>query len=381
MATNRPILPYARQSVSDDDIEAVVEVLRSDWLTTGPKVDVFETAFADFVGAAEAVAVANGTAALHAAMAAAGIRASDEVIVPAMTFVASANAAIYQRARPVIADVDGATLLIDPRSVEEKITARTKAIVAVDYAGQPCDYDALRRIAEPRGLTLIADACHALGAEYKDKKVGAIADFTVFSFHPVKHITTGEGGMITTADRGAAEQMRRFRSHGINANHRQRSEQETWRYDMESLGYNYRLSDFQCALGLSQLGTAPARLARRREIARAYDRAFCAFANVKPLIAAPQVLHAYHLYVIRVRDRARVFRNLRQRGIGVNVHYLPVHLHPYYRRTLGTAPGDCPVAEQAYEEILSLPMFSGMTMDDACRVIEAVAEEVEEHAA
>jgi perosamine synthetase len=381
MATNRPMLPYARQSVSDDDIEAVIDVLRSDWLTTGPKVEAFERAFADFAGVSEAVTFANGTAALHAAMVAAGVDAGDEVIVPAMTFVASANAAIYLRARPVIADVDGATLLIDPRSVEGKITERTKAIVAVDYAGQPCDYDALRSLAESHGLTLIGDACHALGAEYKDKKVGAIADFTVFSFHPVKHITTGEGGMITTADRRAAEQMRRFRSHGINANHRERSEQETWRYDMESLGYNYRLSDFQCALGLSQLGTLPARLVRRREIARVYDSAFAAFANVKPLIVAPRVHHAYHLYVIRVRERARVFRNLRQRGIGVNVHYLPIHLHPYYRRTFSTAPGDCPVAEQAYEEILSLPMFSGMTIDDACRVIEAVAEEVEEHAA
>jgi perosamine synthetase len=381
MATNRPMLPYARQSVSDDDIQAVVDVLRSDWLTTGPKVDAFERAFADFVGAPEAVAVANGTAALHAAMAAAGVGAGDEVIVPAMTFVASANAAIYLGARPVIADVDAGTLLIDPRSVEQKITDGTKAIVAVDYTGQPCDYDALRRIAEPRGLTLIADACHALGAEYKDKKVGAIADFTVFSFHPVKHITTGEGGMITTADPRAADEMRRFRSHGINANHRERSAHETWRYEMESLGYNYRLSDFQCALGLSQLGTLPARLARRREIARAYDRAFNGFANVKPLVVVSQVLHAYHLYVVRVRERARVFRNLRQRGIGVNVHYLPVHLHPYYRKTFSTARGNCPVAEQAYEEILSLPMFSGMSIDDACRVIEAVAEEVEEHAA
>jgi perosamine synthetase len=314
-------------------------------------------------------------------MAAAGVGAGDEVIVPAMTFVASANAAIYLGARPVIADVDAGTLLIDPRSVEQKITDGTKAIVAVDYTGQPCDYDALRRIAEPRGLTLIADACHALGAEYKDKKVGAIADFTVFSFHPVKHITTGEGGMITTADPRAADEMRRFRSHGINANHRERSAHETWRYEMESLGYNYRLSDFQCALGLSQLGTLPARLTRRREIARAYDRAFNGFANVKPLVVVSQVLHAYHLYVVRVRERARVFRNLRQRGIGVNVHYLPVHLHPYYRKTFSTARGNCPVAEQAYEEILSLPMFSGMSIDDACRVIEAVAEEVEEHAA
>jgi UDP-4-amino-4,6-dideoxy-N-acetyl-beta-L-altrosamine transaminase len=381
MAMNRPVLPYARQSVSAEDIEAVVEVLRSDWLTTGPKVEAFESAFAEYTGVAEAVAVSNGTAALHAAMYAAGIGPGDEVIVPAMTFVATANAAVYRQARPVIVDVDPMTLLIDPDAVEKKITERTKAIVAVDYAGQPCDYDALRRIADRRGLKLIADACHSLGGEYRGRKVGALADFTVFSFHPVKHITTGEGGMVTTDDHQAGERLRRFRNHGINANHRERSEQDTWRYEMESLGYNYRLTDFQCALGLSQLGTLPARIESRREIARAYDHALRGFAHAMPLGVAPEVLHAYHLYVIRVGDRARAYHALRRRGIGVNVHYLPVHLHSYYRRTFGCAPGDCPVAEQAYEEILSLPMFSGMTIDDACRVIEAVAAEVEDHAA
>ncbi|HTM10429.1 MAG TPA: UDP-4-amino-4,6-dideoxy-N-acetyl-beta-L-altrosamine transaminase [Verrucomicrobiae bacterium] len=381
MATNRPILPYARQSVSADDIQAVVEVLRSDWLTTGPNVERFERAFAEFIGIDHAVAVANGTAALHAAMSAAGIQAGDEVIVPAMTFVASANAALYQQATPVIVDVDPATLLIDPKSVEKKISARTKAIVAVDYAGQPCDYDALRRIAEPRGVKLIADACHSLGAEYKGRKVGSLADLTVFSFHPVKHITTGEGGMITTVDDEMAERLRRFRNHGINADHRERGEKDTWRYEMESLGYNYRLTDFQCALGQSQLYTLPERIARRREIARAYDHAFSGFARATPLGVAAEILHAYHLYVIRVFDRARVYDALRRRGIGVNVHYLPVHLHNYYRRTFGYGPGDCPAAEQAYEEILSLPMFSDMTIDDACRVIEVVAAEVEDHAA
>jgi perosamine synthetase len=378
---NRPVLPYARQSVSAEDIEAVVEVLRSDWLTTGPKVEAFESAFAEHAGVAEAVAVSNGTAALHAAMYAAGIGPGDEVIVPAMTFVATANAAVYRQARPIIVDVDATTLLIDPDTVEKKITERTKAIVAVDYAGQPCDYDALRRIADRRGLKLIADACHSLGGEYRGRKVGALADLTVFSFHPVKHITTGEGGMVTTDDHQAGERLRRFRNHGINANHRERSEQDTWRYEMESLGYNYRLTDFQCALGLSQLGTLPARIESRREIARAYDHALRGFAHAMPLGVAPDILHAYHLYVIRVGDRARAYHALRRRGIGVNVHYLPVHLHSYYRRTFGYGPGDCPVAEQAYEEILSLPMFSGMTIDDACRVIEAVAAEVEDHAA
>jgi perosamine synthetase len=383
---NRPMIPYARQSVNDDDVEAVIEVLRSDWLTTGPKTEAFEAACADFVGAKHAVAVSSGTAALHAAMYAAGVGPGDEVIVPAITFVASANAAVYQGATPVFADVLTDTLCVDPDSLKKKITARTKAIVAVDYAGQPCDYDALATIAACHGLALIGDACHALGAEYKGRKVGGLADLTVFSFHPVKHITTGEGGMVAAADPKLAALMRRFRNHGVNANHHERSRKDTWRYEMEDIGYNYRITDFQCALGLSQLGRLPAQLAARRAIAKRYDEAFAALPHVRPLGVSPQVSHSYHLYVIRLQGRwrggrAELFAQLRQKGIGVNVHYMPVHLHPYYRRRFGYGAGLCPVAERAYEEILSLPMFSGLTAEQVTQVIAAVYEGTERYAA
>jgi perosamine synthetase len=381
------MIPYARQSVSDDDIAAVIEVLRSDWLTTGPKTESFETAFADCVGARHAVVVSSGTAALHAAMYAAGIGAGDEVIVPAITFVATANAAVYLGATPVFADLQPDTLVIDPDSVEKKITSRTKAIVGVDYAGHPCDYDALARIARRDGLTLIGDACHALGGEYKGKKVGTLADLTVFSFHPVKHITTGEGGMVTTADPKLAALMRRFRNHGVGTNHHERNRQDTWYYEMEDIGYNYRITDFQCALGLSQLARLRDQIAARRSIAKHYGEALAALPAVRPLAVSEHVAHAYHLYVIALQSgrwggsRDRLFVHLRKRGIGVNVHYLPVYLHPFYRRRFGTGKGLCPCAEKAYEEILSLPIFPAMTGAEVEQVIEAVYEEVQRYAA
>jgi perosamine synthetase len=372
------MLPYGRQWIDDDDIAAVVDVLRSDWLTTGPHVAEFERAFAICVGAREAVAVSSGTAALHAAVYAAGIGPGDEVIVPAMTFAATANAVVFQGGTPVFADVEPDTLLIDPQQVEIKITPRTKAIIAVDYAGQPCDYDALGALATRHQLRLIADACHALGAEYKGRKAGTLAALTAFSFHPVKHIATGEGGMISTNDAALAERMRRFRNHGIATDHRQRAEQGTWHYEMVDLGYNYRLSDIQCVLGLSQLRKLPGWLARRRAIAGFYDEALPPLAIVRPLAVHPGVAHAYHLYVVLV-DAARVDRQtfyaaLRAEGIGVNVHYMPVHMHPFYRERFGTGRGDCPAAEAAYEAMLSLPMFPHMSDGDARDVVAAIAK-------
>jgi perosamine synthetase len=243
----RPVMPYGRQVIDETDIEAVVQVLRSDWLTTGPRVEEFEQAVARCVDAPYAVAVSNGTAALHAAMYAIGVGPGDEVIVPAMTFAATANSVVYQGGTPVFADVEPQTLLLDPLQVAAKITPRTKAVVAVDYAGQPCDYTALRDIVEKHGVLLIADACHALGASCEGKPVGSLADLTVFSFHPVKHITTGEGGMVVTAHAELAARMRLFRNHGISSDHRQRHQLGTWYYEMTDLGYNYRLTDLQCA--------------------------------------------------------------------------------------------------------------------------------------
>lgn len=368
-------LPYGRQEISKADITAVVDVLTSDWLTTGPTVVRFEQKLAQQVGAREGVAVCNGTAALHAAMDAARVRPADEVVVPAMTFAATANAVLYQGGRPVFVDVDPDTLLIDPEAVARSLTSRTKAIVAVDYAGQPCDYEALRSIASDHGVPLIADACHSLGGSDRGRKVGTLADLTAFSFHPVKPITTGEGGMVVTDDAVMATRMRAFRNHGITSDHRQRTENGTFRYAMELLGYNYRLTDLQSALGISQLDRLDAWTERRRAIAERYREAFAQVKGIKMLTERPDVQHAYHLVVIQVDveeygvDRDALHATLRQAGISANVHYLPVHLHPYYREQLGTGPGLCPVAEAAYERILSLPVYPAMTDADVDRVV------------
>jgi len=371
-------IPYSRQNIDEDDIKAVIEVLRSDWITTGPAVDTFERAVAEFVGTKYGVAVSSGTAALHTAMFAIGIGPGDEVIVPSMTFAATANAIVFQGAAPVFCDVDGETLLIDPKLVESKINSRTKAIIAVDYAGQPCDYDILREIAERNDLVLVADACHSIGGSYKSRKVGTLADLTVFSFHPVKHITTGEGGMVVTDNPEYSKRMKMFRNHGVTLDHRQRNEKGLWFYEMVDLGYNYRITDFQCALGISQLKKLPAWIKRRQEIAAQYNEAFNDLSTIKLLITSSDVSHVYHLYVVKLQslDRDKVFSSLRKAGIGVNVHYIPVHLHPFYRGRFGTKEGLCPVAETAYRQIMSLPMFPVMTDEDIDLVISGIKENV-----
>ncbi len=382
----KTLLPYGRQTIDEHDIQSVVEVLRSDWLTTGPKVREFEQAFARALGAGEAVAVSSGTAALHAAMHALGVGPGDEVIVSALTFAASANCVVYQGATPIFADVDSRTLLIDPKDVKAKITSRTRAVIAVDYAGQPCDYDALREITGRHDLALVADACHSLGASYKGRPVGTLADLTVFSLHPVKAMTTGEGGMITTESFDSAYRMRCFRNHGVTSDRCQREKQGSWLYDMVELGHNYRLSDVQCALGLSQLSKVSEFVARRRAIARSYEEVFSYMTGVRPVAVRPGVESAYHLYVVRLEqdflstDRGRVFAALRAEGIGVNVHYLPVYLHRFYRQRFGTGPGLCPRAEAAYDVILSLPIFPAMSDQDVEDVIQALCKVVNHYA-
>jgi perosamine synthetase len=372
------MIPYGRQTIDEEDIKAVIEVLRSDWLTTGPKVAEFEQALARYVGANYAVAVSSGTAALHCAMYALGIGPGHEVIVPTMTFAASANCVVYQGGTPVFVDVAPETLTIDPEDVERKITPQTKAIIAVDYAGQPGDYAALKEIADRHHVSLVADACHSLGATYRGRSVGSLADLNVFSFHPVKHITTGEGGMITTDNETYAKRMRIFRNHGITYDHRGREAQGPWFYEMVDLGYNYRITDFQSALGMSQLQKLPRWLERRQEIARQYDEAFAEIKGIKPLMVKVDVGHAYHLYVVRINQdetgmgRGEFYQALRSRGIGVNVHYVPVHLHPFYQNRFGTGWGQCPVAESAYEQILSLPMYPVMTDEEIKFVVHAM---------
>jgi UDP-4-amino-4,6-dideoxy-N-acetyl-beta-L-altrosamine transaminase len=369
--------------VDEQDERAVVRVLRSDWLTTGPEVDRFERAFAERVGAGHAVAVCNGTAALHAAAYAAGVASGTEVVVAAMTFVASANCARYLGADVRFADVRRDTLCIDVADAAKQITPRTRAIVAVDFAGQPVDYDELLALAAKHNLVLIADAAHALGAQYKGRSVGTIAPLTTFSLHPVKHITTAEGGVITTGDEALAAAMRRFRNHGIGSDHRQRAKAASWEYDMTTLGYNYRLTDMQCALGQSQLPKLTGWLARRQEIAARYRQRLASLEALElPTVLADRT-HAYHLYVVRLRldrltaDRAQVFRALRAENIGVNVHYAPVPSHNYYR-DLGAR--ECPVAAAEYQRLLSLPMWAGMTDADVDDVVDACAKVLKAYA-
>lgn len=378
-------LPYGKQWIDEADIAAVVDVLRSDWLTTGPKVEEFETAFAAATDARHAVSFSSGTAALHGSVAVLGLKSGDEAITTPITFCASANCLLYCGVRPVFADVEADTLLIDPAEIERKITSKTRALVVVDYAGQPVALREIKKLAEKHGLAVIEDACHALGAKFEGHRVGGLSTMTAFSFHPVKHVTTAEGGMVTTNDSQLAEKLRRFRNHGIGSDHRQREKVGSWFYEMADLGYNYRLSDLQCALGLSQLRKLDQWLARRRAIAAEYDAGFRELSAVRPLAVLPEAEHAYHLYVIRLQlkqlraTRAEVFAALRAEGIGVNVHYIPVHLHPYYREHQGTAAGLCPRAEAAYERILSLPMFPRMTDRDVQDVIEAVHKVVAEY--
>jgi perosamine synthetase len=373
-------LPYGRQSIDESDIEAVVEILRSDWLTTGPKIAEFEEAFAARVGAAHAISFTSGTAALHGAAFAAGLKAGDEGITTPITFAATANCLLYQGATPVFADVSPDTLNIDPDQVASKISATTKAILPVDYGGHPADLNPILKIAREHSLVVIEDGCHALGAEYAGKRVGSLADMTVFSFHPVKHITTGEGGMVTTNNPEYAETLRRFRNHGISSDALQRQAAGQWHYEMVLLGYNYRLPDIACALGLSQLGRLDSNLVRRRKIAARYTQAFREMCGV----ITPAVRHgmnpAWHLYPIRLdlekltADRGEIFRALRSENIGVNVHYIPVHLHPYYRERFGYRGGEFPIAEDAYERLLSLPIFHSMSDQDAADVIQAVSK-------
>ena len=380
-------LPYGRQSLDEQDVQAVVEVLRSDWLTTGPKVDEFEEQFATWVGAKHAVSFSSGTAALHGAAFAAGVGRGNEAITTPMTFCATANCVLYLEAKPVFADVSPDTLNLEPREVTKKLSSRTKAIIAVDYAGHPADLSPLNALAKQHGLALIEDACHALGAEYGGKRVGGIADMTVFSFHPVKHLTTGEGGMVTTNNTTLAETLRRFRNHGISSEARQRQQAGQWFYEMTLLGFNYRLTDFACALGISQLRKLDENLARRRTIAALYTRAFRELPGVVAPAVRDDVNPAWHLYPIRLKlealsaNRGEIFRALRAENIGVNVHYIPVHTHPYYRERFGYKGGECPVAEDAYERLISLPMFHGMTDQDVNDVVEAVVKVVSHYAA
>ncbi|MBP2662834.1 MAG: UDP-4-keto-6-deoxy-N-acetylglucosamine 4-aminotransferase [Firmicutes bacterium] len=378
MVVRKPYLPYSRQWLDDDDIKAVAEVLKSDYLTTGPKSAEFETAFAQYVGVNFAVAIANGTAALHAACYAAGIQAGDEVITTPITFAASANAVRYCGGTPVFADIEPATYNIDPSEIRKMVTEKTKAIIPVHFTGQPCDMDEISRIAKEYNLVVIEDAAHAVGADYKGNLIGSISDMTTFSFHPVKHITTGEGGMITTNSEELYQKLLLFRSHGITRDKNIMLDyQGSWYYEQLALGYNYRMTDIQAALGLSQLKKANRFLHRRREIADMYTAVF----KDTPVLQVPFQQEgcnsSWHLYVIQLNleklkcNRKEVFEALHRENIGVNVHYLPVYKHPFYQQN-GYQDVRCACSENLYNRIISLPIFPKMTNQNVQDVIHGV---------
>lgn len=375
------MLAYGKQTIDNDDIKAVTDALKGDLITTGPTTALFEDAVAKYISSKYAVAVSNGTAALHAACFAAGIKKGDEVITTAMTFAASANCVLYQKAKPVFADIDPKTYNIDVASIEKQITKKTKAIIPVDYTGQPADLDEIMHLADKYDLIVIEDAAHSIGAEYKSRQIGSIADMTEFSFHPVKHITTGEGGVITTDNRELYEKLVLFRTHGITKDKGKMINQDegSWYYEQQELGYNLRITDIQCALGISQLKKLDSFVARRREIADLYNTAFSKIDEIEVPFQENDRKSSWHLYVIQLKleklkaTRKEIFNALRAENIGVHVHYIPVYYMPYYRN-LGYQRGLCPNAENLYERIITLPLFPKMTNKDVNDVIEAISK-------
>ena len=371
-------LAYGKQKIDEDDINSVVKVLKGDYLTTGPIVSEFENSVAKYVGTKYAVAVSNGTAALHMACYAAGISEGDEVLVPAITFAASSNCVLYCGGKPVFIDIDPKSYNIDINKIKEKITSKTKAIIPVDFAGQSVDMDLILKIAEEYNLIVIEDAAHALGSEYKSEKVGSKAHMTEFSFHPVKPITTGEGGVVVTNSKELYEKMILFRSHGITRNSELMTEnQGPWYYEQIDLGYNYRLTDIQSALGLSQIKKLDDFILKRREIVNKYNEAFKELEEIVTPFENEYSKSGHHIYVLLLNldklkcGRKEIFEALQAENIGVNVHYLPVYLHPYYKK-LGYKKGQCPVAEDIYNRMITIPLFPSMTNKDVKDVIKAV---------
>lgn len=373
MKKRESFLPYSTQWITDEDIEAVVETLKSPYLTTGPKVKQFEDAVAKYVGAKYAVSFANGTAALHGACYAAGITVGNEVITTPITFAASANCARYMGADVVFADIDEKTYNIDPIDIERKITAKTKAIVAVDFTGQPVDIDAIMDVAKEKNIVVIEDGAHSLGADYKNRKVGVTADMTMFSFHPVKPVTTGEGGVIVTNNKEYYEKLLLFRGHGITHTD-YAEEQGGWYYEMVDLGYNYRMTDIQAALGISQMTKLDQFIEKRQQLAALYTEKINGIETVTAPYQLENTNSGWHLYSVQLdtekigKTRKQIFEELRAANIGVHVHYIPVYWHPYYQR-LGYERGLCPVAEKWYEQALTLPLHPKMSEEDIDEVL------------
>lgn len=377
--TCEKFIPYGTQFIDDEDIKSVVNVLKSPFLTAGPSIEQLQKKICNITNAKYCIAVTNGTAALHLACLAAGIKEGDEVIVSSMTFVASANAILYCRATPVFADIDNKTWNIDPKSINSKITSKTKAIIAVDFGGQAVALNEIKEICVKHNLILIEDAAHSIGTKYDGQPVGSIADITIFSFHPVKTVTAGEGGAVTTNNKEIYKRLNLFKYHGItrDKNGYINKDEGDWYYEQHLLGFNYRLSDLQCTLLNSQLDKIPNFIKRRKEIVKMYDKAF----NSIQEISTQQVIYnsdtCRHLYIIRLKldkltvSRKEIFDALRAENIGVNVHYIPVYYHPYYKN-LGYERGICPNAEKLYQEMITISLFYNMKDKDVEDVIKGV---------
>lgn len=386
LITRKKPIYYGHQYIDDADIDAVVQVLKSDYLTCGPKIPEMEKKLCSITGAQYAVAVSNGTAALHAACWAAGIGPGDEVIVSPMTFAASANCILYCGARPVFADIDGETYNISPQQIEANITPRTKAVVAVDFTGQAVALSEIQAICKAHGLILIEDAAHAIGTRYQGQPVGSIADLTTFSFHPVKTVTGGEGGAITTNDPYLFQRLTLFRTHGITRDTELLEQKDVgdWYYEQIALGYNYRMTDIQAALISSQLDKLERFSRRRKQIVDAYDQAFAHTPGLILQKTIPESDTTRHLYLLRLdlqrlnTSRRQVFEELKEQNIYCNVHYIPTYLFPYYR-SLGYQAGICPNAEALYNTSLTIPLYFAMTDEDVSYVIAKVKEVIGRH--
>ena len=371
-------IPYARQSINSKDIKAVANVLRSDYLTQGPKAGEFERKVTDYCGAKYAVALNSGTSALHAACFVSGIKQGDEVITSPISFAASANSVLYCGGRPRFADVLDDTLTIDPHKIEKAITKRTRAIIPVDFAGHPAESKKIKKIASKYGLIIIEDAAHALGAEYRGRKVGCCkySDMTILSFHAVKHITTGEGGMVLTNRKDLYDKLVMFRTHGITRDKGMLADKNkpAWFYEMQFLGFNYRITDIQCALGLNQMKRLDAFVKTRRKIAAFYKECFKDIKDIECLTERKYAKSSWHIFPVRIkRKRDMVFDGLRRRGIGANLHYIPIYLHPYYR-DLGYKKGICPKAEEYYSQTITLPLYTAMLNSQAKTVVKTVKD-------
>lgn len=374
-------LPFAKPDVDQQEINAVSQVIASGWLTTGPKTREFETAFADYLGVKHAVAVNSATAAMHLALEAIGLRSGDEVITTTMTFAATAEVVRYFDAKPVLVDIDSQTFNINADKIQDAITPRTKAIIPVHVAGQSANLDAIQKIATKNGLKVIEDAAHALPTEYNGRKIGGISDLTAFSFYATKTLATGEGGMITTNNDEWADRCRVMSLHGISKDAWKRYTSEgNWYYEVVAPGFKYNLTDLASAMGLVQLSKLERMNERRQQIAQQYDQAFAGHPALETPYTAPYSTHPYHLYILRLNletlkiDRNQFISHLREANIGTSVHWIPLHMHPYYRETYGYQPQDYPIAYREYQRIISLPIYSAMSDQDVKDVIEAVKD-------